>query len=28
MGMTIQRAAIERRPGQFRDLWVVERAAA
>lgn len=25
MGMTIQRAAIERRPGQFRDLWVVER---
>ena len=25
MGMTIQRAGLERRPGHFRDLWVVER---
>ena len=28
MGMTIVRPGIERRPGQFRDLWVVERTPA
>jgi [ribosomal protein S5]-alanine N-acetyltransferase len=27
VGMTIELAGLERRPGQIRDLWVVERAA-
>lgn len=27
VGMTILRAGLERRPGQIRDLWMVERAS-
>lgn len=28
MGMTVRRAGLERRPGQIRDLWVVEAPCA